>query len=213
MDLVCFELFHPCNIIISGASGAGKTTAVANLLERRNEILSERIDRIIYVFSEFQPIYSRLQASIPGIIFTNSVKDLQTLDIRSSIIVIDDKISSMGKGEDNEIITSLFTVRGHHLHATIVLITQNIFHKNMREASISVHYLLLLDQPRDKSSYMVVGRQIFPGSKFFSEAYVKCVVEKPFGMLFVDLHPKNKYLRTCVRSSIFRDSDTLVYVP
>ena len=119
----------------------------------------------------------------------------------------------MGKGEDNEIITSLFTVRGHHLHATIVLITQNLFHKNMRETYISVHYLLLLDQPRDKSSYICIGRQSFPGNKFFTEAYVKCVAEKPFGMLFVDLHPKNKFLRTCVRSSIFPDSVTLLYVP
>ena len=129
------------------------------------------------------------------------------------IIVIDDKISLVGKGEDNEIVTKLFTVRCHHNNATCILILQNPFHKNMRECSLNAHYLLLLDTPRDKSTPTMIGRQIFPRQSFFTEAYRDSVVEKPYGQLFVDVHPKNKHLRTCVRSSIFPDKDTLVYLP
>jgi len=214
MNLISFELCHPFCAIASGASGSGKSTAIANLIERRNEIISHKIDNIMYVYSEWQPLFYRLQASVPTIKFTTEVKDILDIGRGPSLVIIDDKMDSISKGEEHEIVTNYFTKLSHHRSASVILVVQNPFQKSLRTCNINSHYLLLCDQPRDRSVVSTLARQIFPGkSQFLVEAFNKAVVDREYGMLFLDLHPRNKTFKCLARSNIFPDPDCLVFLP
>ena len=102
-----------------GPSGTGKTFAIAELLERRHEVIEPPVDNLIFVYSVFQPIYYKLQAAIPGIKFTQNIRDIETLATRGSCVVIDDHMSEIERGPSHKLVTDYFTKFCHHRGVSI----------------------------------------------------------------------------------------------
>jgi hypothetical protein len=61
-------------------------------------------------------------------------------------------------------VSVLFTKGSHHRNISVILITQNLFHKgrNARDISQSTKYLVLLKNVRDKNHFTDLVRQVFP---------------------------------------------------
>jgi len=216
MDAFSFQIKHPCAGIISGPSGSGKTFLIAKMLKKRREIFDTPIDKVIYIYSHFQDIFHELQANDPGIIFTSNIEDMQNLATTPCLIICDDVMDSMKRGSRaQELITRFFVQSSHHLSCSVFLVLQNLFHPGVREISIQSHFLILFDQPRDRSTIGIVARQIVPGqSSFLVEAYKRACETREHGYLVIDLSPRNKSCPYWVRSSLFPDDeDCELYLP
>ena len=85
------------------------------------------------------------------------------------LLIIDDLMS-----ETDSRVTKLFTKGSHHKNASVIYISQNLFHKGKenRYISLNSHYLILFKNPRDALQITHLGRQIFPDKgKYFREAF------------------------------------------
>ena len=109
--------------------------------------------------------------------------------------------------------TKLFTKGSHHKNASVIYISQNLFHKGKENRNISLnsHCLILFKNPRDAVQIAHLGRQIFPDKgKYFSEAFTNAT-SRPYGYLLVDLKPTTTD-EMRMRTDIFPPEMTIVYV-
>ena len=103
---------HPSTMIVSGPTGSGKTKFVSRLiLERQYDPMP---NRIIWVYSEWQPLYDIIQMSYPSVEF---IKDLSPNLANSfsnqvrNLLVLDDQMTELG---DKKELSQLFTKGSHH---------------------------------------------------------------------------------------------------
>jgi hypothetical protein len=111
------------------------------------------------------------------------------------LLVMDDMMQEM---KNDSRFTQLFTRGSHHWNLSIIHIVQNVFFEGLRTSRINAQYLVLLKNPADRLQIQTLGRQIFPGSKHFAEAF-EDATNRPFGYLLIDLTqttPENLRLRT-----------------
>ena len=106
-------------------------------------------------------------------------------------------------GNDHEI-TKLFTKGSHHCNLSVIYVVQNLFHqaKESRTISLNSQYIVLFNNPRDRSRILHLAKQMYPGqTRFMVKAYTDAT-NKPFSYLFVDLKP-NCPEENRLRSNIF----------
>ena len=89
----------------------------------------------------------------------------------------------------NQRIVNLFTRGSHHRNLSWIYIVQKLFHqgKSSRSVSLSIHYLVLFKNPREKLQIFTLAKQMYPGqTDFFLNQYEEAV-KRPFGYLLIDL--------------------------
>ena len=137
------------------------------------------------------------------------IQDLPDNFESNCLIVFDDM---MEEASNSEKVQSLFT-RGRHLNISVILLTQNLFHKgkHSRDISLNSDYIVLFKNVRDASQISHFGKQMYPhNGKFLSWAF-KDATHEPFTYLFLDLRPDtDESIR--VRANIMGNYQT-VYVP
>lgn len=80
--------------------------------------------------------------------------------------------------------------------------------------NINSHYLVIFNNPRDRSQLVHLARQMYPNNmNFLIECYDDAASNKPYGNLFLDLKQEtDKNYR--VRAGIFKnEQDKIVYIP
>ena len=60
------KLRHPFTMMVAACTGGGKTWFVKDLLENREQWISPAPQRIIWIYGQWQPLYSEMQRIIPG---------------------------------------------------------------------------------------------------------------------------------------------------
>jgi len=209
-----FSLRHPFTCSVVGPTFSGKTNLVLELIERRAEIISHPLDRIIYIYTEDQEIFHEFQQKHPIVSFTKDMevlKDITYTNNKRTLIVFDDKLLDFC-GKENEDIIYWFTMGAHHRNCSIILLLQTAFAKSLRTVAINSMYLLLLNNSRDKSTITSLGKQTFPHKPKFLPEALERAVSKPFGYLFFVFHVLDNNLYR-VRSSIYPSPDCEIYVP
>ena len=70
------------------------------------------------------------------------------------LVVVDDLMDEMDKR-----VLDMFTKKSHHQNTSIILIVQNLFVNNkfFRTVSLNAHYLVVFENPRDKSTDSILG--------------------------------------------------------
>ena len=60
-------------------------------------------------------------------------------------------------------VCDLFTKGSHHRNISVILITQNLFHKDRycRDISLNAKYLVLLKNVKDENQLMFFSRQVY----------------------------------------------------
>jgi len=182
------------------------------LIKNRNDIINKPIKTIIYVYTDHQNIFYELQEQVPDIKFTTDVLEVESLINDATLIIVDDKMDSISKGKDKDLMTNFFIKGCHHRNCSVVLLIQNNFEPGLCTISINSLYRVFFDQPADVSSIVNIAKQMFPGqSKYLLNAYEKATSKK-YGYLFFALHPaSNKQFK--VRSSLYPTADCEIYVP
>lgn len=170
-------------LLVAGPSHAGKTVFTIKLLDKRHELFACHINRVIWCYGIYQPtliqeLQQRNFITYKGIV---SADELQTHDI----VVLDDLLK---ESQDSKDVTDMFTRVAHHKECFIIFITQNLFPpgKESRTRNLNTHYYAIFKNPRDKSQFEILARQVAPrGSKALIEIF-QAATEKPHGYLFID---------------------------
>ena len=172
--------------------------------------------RIVYAYSEYQPIFDTMKNTISNIIFHQGLPSREEVEDYSEgmdhvILVLDDLMLKITQSED---CVQLFTVTSHHRNITVIFLTQNLYPpgKYARSISLNCANVVMFQTRRDKKQALCFASQIFPGqTDYFKDAYDKAT-GKRYGYLLVDLspHTDKKYQ---LRTHIFPGEDTVIYLP
>ena len=179
-DVYLFQ--HPFTCVIAGPTGCGKTHLLLQILEKSNELINPKPERIIYCYSIWQDAFDKLKEKVE---FHKGIFDFEEVDCTTvNLIIFDDLMAE----SDNISIQNLFTKGSHHLNTSVFLLTQNLFNKGKfsRTINLNSQYTIIFDNPRDRSQIRYLARQMFPhNSKFLVEAY-NDVIKCQRGYLFLD---------------------------
>ena len=201
--------FKACStMMISGATGTGKTTFIHRLLESKNTF-TKPVSKIIYCYGVYQPLFDRMRKDIPNIEFHEGIFSELDYDGNRNIIIFDDLASQI---MNNKTVETYFTQGAHHKCYTVIFITQNLFSqgKCARTITLNTHYLILFKNLRDGQQILNLGKQIYPGKgQILVEAYTDAT-SHAYNYLVVDMSPHSED-RYRLRSNIFED--TWIYVP
>ena len=130
------------------------------------------------------------------------MKDILELYPRKmpKLIVFDDYLDDVG-----QILKHFFTVLTHHYNCFTVFLCQNLFDKkgDLRTLSINTQYMILFNNPRDRSAITHLAKQIFPGRVgILNKAYREAVNGRSHGYLLLDFHQQQDD-KVRIRSNIF----------
>lgn len=202
------KLQHPFGAILAGPSGVGKSYFLKLLLKSRAELIEPAIEKVIWFYGIYQPLYDE----IPNVTFVEGFPcDYKSYVDGRTLFVLDDLISECGNSKE---LVKLYTKGSHHLNISVFTISQNIFHKGaeFREISLNSHYLFLFKSRRDVTQIAHLGRQLYPRkTKFFLEAF-EDATKQPFGYLLVDLK-SNTEENFRLRTSILPGEMMCIYQP
>lgn len=206
MDL---KFKHPFTCIVAGPTSCGKTIFTYNLLDNLNSMCDKNINKIVYYYDEWQPIFG--ESKPYNITYEQGLPCLKDFNGKeNSLIIIDDMMK-----ETNKEIVNIFTKGSHHRNLSVIFITQNLFYqgKGMRDISLNTNYIIYFKNPRDKAQIMHLARQLYPEDcKFIQEAYMDAT-SKPHGYLLIDLK-QNTEDKFRIRTNILpEEQPCIIYVP
>jgi hypothetical protein len=199
---------HPFTAIIAGPTGSGKTQLVKNILLNAKTMINPPPHRIIWYYSEWQEELASALASIQieWVQGTPSIEDFTVGGSRPILVIVDDQMLEAGKK-----MSDLFTKGSHHRNLSVFFLVQNFFEKNQRTVSLNAQYVVFFKNPRSKSQFSFLARDMYPDDwRFLVDAYNDATAP-PHGYLMIDLKQgTSDYLR-CL-TNILPDQRTAVYV-
>jgi len=203
---------HPFNCIVSAPTKSGKTELVKKIVLNAHYIIEPTPVKIILCHTEWQTAYDDILLKMPDVQFTDGLPNFEELKsdkLIPKILILDDMMQEM-KGDFR--LNEIFTRGSHHWNLSIIHIVQNLFFNGIRTSRINSQYLILMKNPSDRLQIKNLGRQLFPGSKHFEEAF-EDATSKPYGYLLIDLTqttPENMRLRSNI---LPEDKGMIIYVP
>jgi len=207
------DFLHPTNIQVVGCTQSGKSVWVEKLLRNVKDLFSEKIEKIVYCYGEFQPRFILMQKEIPNIEFIEGFpENIYSFFNQSSpsILVLDDLMS---ESTNKETMVNVITKGCHHRNITTIFVVQNLFPpgKHSRTISLNTHYIVAFKNPRDSLGVSTLARQAFPDSvKYVMESFEDAVRDR-YGYLLFDLHPSSAQ-EMRLRTSIFPNEQQVAYV-
>ena len=193
---------HPFTAVVAGPTGSGKTSFLINFVKNVRSIVSPPPSSIVWCYGSYQRVFE----TIPHVRFHEGLPDISTIT-NGSLLVIDDLMHE----SNGDKVSKIFTKHSHHSGISVLFLTQNLFHKNIRTMTLNSHYLVLFKNPRDVAQIAYLARQMFPGkSKYMMEAFADAT-SKPYSYLVIDLRADTDDAQR-LRSGIFPNEDNYVYV-
>ena len=167
---------------------------------------------VIWAYGQWQSLYSK-NVENSFVEYVEGLPSEQTLkEIKPDLVVIDDLMNELS---DDAKMGNLFTKGSHHMNINVIFITQNLFHqgRQMRNISLSCHYLVLMKNPRDRTQIDVLGRQM-KMIKELDEAF-KDATSNAYGYLIIDFKQETspeKMLKTNI-FPVNGKINTVIYQP
>jgi len=140
---------------------------------------------IYWSYTEWQHAYDDIISKIPTVKFIDGLPSIDELKDNTSIhklLILDDMMQEM---KNDSRLNEIFTRGSHHWNLSIIHIVQNLFFSGLRTSRINAQYLILMKNPSDRLQIKNLGRQIFPGSKHFEEAFADAAGQ-PYGYILID---------------------------
>lgn len=157
----------PTTILICGSTQSGKTHFTKRLLENADKMFSTPAEKVVYAYSEHQPMFDEMMSSIPRLVLHQGLplkEDIEqyTEAVNHTIVVLDDLMLQVAQSQD---CVHLSTVTSHHRNVTTVMMSQNLYPPGKYARTISLNCLnvILLKNYRDSRQIITFGSQILPG--------------------------------------------------
>lgn len=202
------KLIHPFTMIVAGPSGCGKTTFACNLI-KSPDLVNVKFNKILWYSNDYNAIPKHLQTETQ-IEFKNKLpEEFKNFSNKPMLIVLDDFMTDANSSQK---VCELFTIHSHHRNISVLFLTQNIFHKGTfgRTISLNAKYIVLFKNPRDKSQFNHLARQIYPEKAIALQNLYKAITQSGHSYLFIDLTQRtNDSLR--FRTNIFNKQFSTCY--
>jgi hypothetical protein len=199
----------PFTAIISGATQTGKSKWLLRLIKNLKEMTNEPPEHILYCYSEINPDTISLKKD--GFEIYNGIPTKEEILERpkNTLLILDDLINEI----DPKYLETLYIKGSHHWNVSIILVTQNLFDKNIKVARINSHYIILMKNPQGLLQIRTLGSHLFPGKlNYFLEAYNDAIEQNPYGYLVINLKPTiPDDLR--LSTNLFPNETATIYLP
>lgn len=174
----------PARILVAAPSQSGKSSWVLRVLQNRTNLLSGRVDGVIWACANaaFAP-KAGLEKVRGQVKIVEGLPPLESIP-PYTILVLDDL--QMGNLKD---VCHLFCVGSHHRNITIVMMAQNLFFANpyFRTISLNSSAIVLFNSVRISAQIEHLARQIFPELRAAFIEVFKEQTRAPFTYLLIDL--------------------------
>ena len=128
---------HPFTATVSGPISCGKSSFAIRFIKHTYQIMSPQPSSIMWCYGAYQLVFETL----PGVKFHKGIPDVSQL-VDGSLLILDDLMQ-----EANDQVTQIFTKFSHHRNISVMFLTQNLFHKNVRSITLNSHYLFCSKTP------------------------------------------------------------------
>jgi hypothetical protein len=213
-EQVPVKMSSPSCSVIFGATGCGKTQFTRRLLLHRDQIFDHPIEKILYCYTAFQPIFDAMEKDISRIEFHQGLPSEQFLnefthDGGHYVCVLDDLQNAVVASPDME---RLFCITSHHKNVNVLFLVQNLYApgKHARSVALQAHYLIAMKSLRDRAQLAHLSRQVFGKSRIIPEVFDDVAKEAKYPYLLIDLAPHSDD-RFRLRSHIFPGDTMVVY--
>lgn len=154
----------PTTVLICGSTQSGKTHFTKKLLQNTNGLFSMPVNKIIYAYSEHQPMFDEMEQTIPNISLHQGLPSKEDIEqytegVNHTIVVLDDLMLQVAQSQD---CVHLFTVTSHHRNVTTIMLSQNLYPPGKYARTISLNVILFKNY-RDSRQIITFGSQILPG--------------------------------------------------
>lgn len=170
----------------------------------------DKIPEIIYYcYSRWQDGFEDIKNENEALIFHEGIIDIDEISKEKvNLIILDDL---MDKAQNDQSIKDLFTVDSHHKNISVFFLSQNIFDKgkHTRTISLNSHYMILFNNPRDRSQINYLSRQMYPNkSKYLIECFQDATENYGHGYLFLDFKQKSIHR---IQTGILPNEKRIIY--
>ena len=206
MESFDIHLQHPFVMSVAGATQSGKSTLIKEIIQRADEIIIPKIEKVIFCYHEDLPSFaSELEKGKIDITFQQGLDfDVPEGNTIPTLVVLDDFMEEASKSIE---VCKATTKYSHHRSMSVIITLQNFFYKNCRNLTLNSKYIALFRNPRDSTIISILGRQMNQGKSYplLEQAYEDATKNKPNSYLFIDLsQTQNDKYR--FRSSVFNDA-------
>lgn len=209
-----FKMEGPFCAVVSGASGAGKSYLIADMLKNEETLIYPRLTKITWCYDIWQPLYNKLSAheTLKGklnFVKGNPTEEMFVCEEGHTLVISDDL-----QGESPvALLNGIFTKTSHHTNTSFIMCVQNFFLKTLRTATLNAHYVFIFKNPRDASQISTLSHQMYPKGKgaFLKEAY-QDATSNPHSYICINLK-QNAPDRERVRAHIIPGQRQWVYMP
>lgn len=213
-------LIKPASTLcVCGPSKSGKTYFVSNFIKHAADMFKDGNSpkKILFCYSIHQPMYNEIQEMCGNRIeFVEGIPEMSKIqefaDGEHNLVVLDDMMHQVVKAGNME---KLFTLGSHHLHLSVIFISQNLFQqgKHARTIALNTEYYILYKNPRDSGQINTLAKQLGMSlGNTLKSAYTDAVSIDPYGYIFLDMtqHCPDS-LR--IRSGVLPSEQTVIYKP
>lgn len=203
-----WQLDSPACIMISGMTSSGKTQLTKKLLQRKDEVFSKPVDRVIWCYTEQQrQLEDELKSTVPNIEFNKGFPDdFENPEPSKHIVLVLDDMIHLCKQDKMQ---TIFVRGSHHQNVSCIYLTQSCFAPGQRTISLQCKYIALMRNPRENSNYQYLGRQMNGGRNCIAlETALKDNADKPYSYVLLD-YSQNQNDKMRIRNSFFPEEMTV----
>jgi len=166
-------------MLVAGPTQVGKTTFICNLLKVADEMFTKKPDFVLLFYNAYQPKYNfmlrrglidEISKVDSAITYDDLEEKLEPFkDGNGSLVIFDDLMSDAKTS-----LEKIFTTLGHHVNASLIYVTQNLFYKSptQRNISLNLHYTVLMKIRKDLTQIRYLANQLCPPDpKYIMNAY------------------------------------------
>lgn len=178
-------------------------------------------DRVIFVYSIFQSAYAELEKKLGEKIqfrtdmpSEEELKEFYEETGQSTLLVLDDKMTSLDNGASGKNLVRLTTVLCQHCKVSAMFLLQNLYHNTQSAREIALNCLIYIIFRNDRSASQITkfATQVMPGKlQYFRQSY-EMATSEPYGYLVVDLTP-NLDKKFKLRTHVLAGQDLKIYLP
>lgn len=196
---------------------SGKSSFICTLIENRNEMITEKFERIIYCqhedlsFRQNETV-SRLKKSFESLEVVSGLPDVSRLRLdcspsSASLLILDDLQNAF---LDSPAMLNLLMVQIHHWNISLIVTFQSYFHKSKQGKSQirQMHYKVFFYNRLDLTELRNISIQIRPNNSTFLHSCFEFLTSnhiESHPYIVVDGHYKSTDPQLFIRSNIFPD--------
>ena len=221
LDEVTIPFQHPFMLTICGPSQCGKTYWINKLFFHLDEMIEPKIEKVIYLYTTYQPIYDKMKENIEKknikieFLDCNSgipkATDIQSNLLENTLVILDDLMTLTSSKENLDNLDNFASRDSHHCNMSVIFTCQNLCYGNgkLRNSRVNSQYTLLFKNMGDRRNMFMLADN--KGIKRVNFNEVLSDVEKEtYGYLLFDNCAKS-YDNARVRTNIFPTEKTVIY--